>query len=105
MDMILGIPPGKSYCARPKNTNKLSGAVTRETVAELTMSLAEPCIILLSFYLLIPSFFLFFFIMNSTLINQYTQPMSMSFKPPKSSKPILAPGYELRLCFINMIRE
>ena len=49
MDMILGIPPGESYsgihaladlsvCV--KYTNKLSGAVARETVVELTMNLA-----------------------------------------------------------------
>ena len=49
MDTILGILPGESYsgiralvdlsvCV--KYTNKLSGAVARETVAELTTSLA-----------------------------------------------------------------
>jgi hypothetical protein len=43
--------------------------------------------------------------MNSTPIYQYAQPTSASFEPPESSEPILAPGYELRLCFINMIQE
>ena len=49
MDTILGIPLGESYsgiraladlsmCV--KYTNKLFGAVARETVAELTMNLA-----------------------------------------------------------------
>ena len=49
MDTILGIPPSESYsgihaladlsvCV--KYTNKLSGAVTGETVVELTSSLA-----------------------------------------------------------------
>ena len=49
MDTILGIPPGESYsgihalanlsvCV--KYTNKLSGAVVGETVAELTTNLA-----------------------------------------------------------------
>ena len=49
MDMILGILPGESYngirsladlsvCV--KYTNKLSGAIAGETVAELTTSLA-----------------------------------------------------------------
>jgi hypothetical protein len=31
--------------------------------------------------------------------------LSVSLEPPKSLKPILTPGYELRLCFIKMIRE
>ena len=49
MDMILGMLPGESYsgirvladlsvCV--KYTNKLSGAVARETVTELTLNLA-----------------------------------------------------------------
>jgi hypothetical protein len=40
-------------------TNKLSGAVVEETVAELTSNLAYPCIIL--FYLFIPPLFSFLF--------------------------------------------
>ena len=49
MDTILGMPPGESYsgiCALAdlsmcvKYTNKLSGAVTGEMVAELISSLA-----------------------------------------------------------------
>ena len=31
--------------------------------------------------------------------------MSASVKPPKSSEPIITPGYELRLCFIKLIRD
>ena len=49
VDTILGIPPGESYsgiCALTdlsvcvKYTNKLSSAVARETVVELTSNLA-----------------------------------------------------------------
>ena len=49
MDTILGIPLGKSYSGihmltdlsmYVKYTNKLSGAVAEDTVAELTLSLA-----------------------------------------------------------------
>jgi hypothetical protein len=43
--------------------------------------------------------------MNSTPIYQFAKPTSVSSKPPESSEPILTPGYELRLCFINMIQE
>ena len=31
--------------------------------------------------------------------------MSVSLGPPKSSKPILTPGYELRPCLIKLIRD
>ena len=31
--------------------------------------------------------------------------MSVSLKPPRSSKPIITPGYELRPSFIKLIRE
>jgi hypothetical protein len=31
--------------------------------------------------------------------------MSASLKPPKSSKPIITPGYELCPCLIKLIRE
>jgi hypothetical protein len=43
--------------------------------------------------------------MDSTPIYQYAKPMSASLKPPKSSKPILTPSYELRPCFIKLIQE
>ena len=43
--------------------------------------------------------------MNSNPINQFAQPTSTSLKPPKYSKPILTPGYELCLYFINKIQE
>ena len=43
--------------------------------------------------------------MDSTPIYQYAKPMSASLEPPKSLEPILTPGYELRTCFIKLIRE
>ena len=43
--------------------------------------------------------------METTPIHQYVAPMSACLEPPKSSKPILTPGYELRPCLINMVRE
>ena len=43
--------------------------------------------------------------MDNTPIYQYAKPMSACLEPPKSSKPILASGYELRLCVINMVQE
>ena len=43
--------------------------------------------------------------MDSTHIYQYAKLMSASLKAPKSLEPILTPGYELRPCFIKLIRE
>ena len=43
--------------------------------------------------------------MESTPIHQYTAPVSARLEPPKSSKPILTPGYELRPCLINMVQK
>jgi hypothetical protein len=43
--------------------------------------------------------------MNSTPIHLYATPMSASLRPLKSSEPILILGYELRPCFIKMIRD
>ena len=43
--------------------------------------------------------------LESTPIHQYAAPMSAHLEPPKSSKPILTPSYELRLCLINMVRD
>ena len=40
----------------------------------------------------------------STLLYQYGAPTSNSLKPVESSKPILAPGYELRPRLINMVQ-
>ena len=40
--------------------------------------------------------------LESTPIYQYGAPTSTRLKPQESSKPILTPGYELRLCLINM---
>ena len=31
--------------------------------------------------------------------------MCGSFRPPKSNEPITTPGYELRPCLINMVRD
>jgi hypothetical protein len=42
--------------------------------------------------------------LESTSIYQ-SAPMSTCLEPPKSSKPILTPGFELRLCLINMVRD
>ena len=41
----------------------------------------------------------------STPIHQYVAPMSARLEPPKSSKPILTPDYELHPCLINMVRK
>ena len=43
--------------------------------------------------------------MDSTPIYQYAKLTSTSLEPPKSSEPILTPGYELRPCFIKLIRD
>ena len=43
--------------------------------------------------------------MDSTPIYQYAKSTSASLEPPKSWEPILTPGYELRPCFIKLIRD
>ena len=43
--------------------------------------------------------------MDCTPIYQYAKPTSASLKPPKSSKPIITPGYEQRPSFIKLIQE
>ena len=43
--------------------------------------------------------------MDNTPIYQYAKPTSARLEPPKSSKPILTPGYELHPCLIKLIRE
>jgi len=43
--------------------------------------------------------------MDSTPIYQYAKPTSTRLEPTKSSKPILAPSYELRPCLIKIIQE
>jgi hypothetical protein len=43
--------------------------------------------------------------MDNTPIYQYAKHTSACLEPPKSSKPILTPGYEMRPCFIKMIQE
>jgi hypothetical protein len=39
----------------------------------------------------------------STLLYEYGAPTGTSLKPVESSKPILAPGYELHPRLINMV--
>ena len=41
--------------------------------------------------------------LNSIPIHSFTTPTSASLGPPPSVEPTLAPGYELRPCFLNMI--
>ena len=43
--------------------------------------------------------------MDNTPIYQYDKPTSASLKPPKSSEPIITPGYELLPCLIKLIWE
>jgi hypothetical protein len=43
--------------------------------------------------------------MENTPIYQYDKLTSTCLEPPKTSKLILTPGYELGPCFIKMIRE
>ena len=43
--------------------------------------------------------------MDNTPIYQYAKPMSAHLEPPKSSEPIITPGYELCPYFIKLIRE
>ena len=43
--------------------------------------------------------------MDNTPIYQYAKPTSASLKPPKSSEPIITPGYELCPCLIKSIQE
>jgi len=43
--------------------------------------------------------------LESTPIYQYGALTSASLQPKESSKPILTPGYELRLHLINMVQD
>ena len=76
-----------------------SSAIAWETVVELTSNLAYPCIIILLF------FFFFTMDLESTPIYKYSAPTSASLQLKESSKPILPPDYELRLCLINMVQD
>jgi hypothetical protein len=40
-----------------------------------------------------------------TLLYEYGAPMGTSLKPAESSKPILAPGYELHPQLITMVQD
>jgi hypothetical protein len=42
---------------------------------------------------------------DSTPIYQYAATMSTSHRPKESSKPILTPAYELRLCLVAMVQN
>ena len=56
----------------------------------------------LSLYLL---FYFFLSMDNITPINQFAAPTGAQLQPPKSSKPILTSGYQLRLSLINLVQE
>ena len=43
--------------------------------------------------------------MDTLSINQFSAPKGEFLEPPKSSKPIIASGFELRSGFIAMVRE
>jgi hypothetical protein len=43
--------------------------------------------------------------MDSIPIYQYAKPMSASLEPPKSSEPIIRPGFEVSPCFIKFIQD
>ena len=43
--------------------------------------------------------------LEATPIYQYGAPMSTSLQPQESSKPILAPSYELHPRLINMVQD
>ena len=42
---------------------------------------------------------------NITPINQFAALTNAQLEPPKSSEPILTPGYELRPSLINLVQE
>ena len=84
-----------SLCATI-GVNKFSGAITKEIGAVIFVKLG------LSLYLL---FYLSLSMDNITPINQFTTPTGAQLEPPESSKPIVAPGYELHLSLISMVQE
>ena len=43
--------------------------------------------------------------LESIPIHQYAAPTSACLEPLESSKPIVIPGYELRLYLINMVQD
>ena len=104
MDTILGIPPGETYSGIRALAN-LSVCINKYQQAFWCHYRGNSCWInyepSLAFYLL---FYFFSFTMDNTPIYQYAKPMSARLKPPKSSEPILTPGYELRPCLIKLIR-
>ena len=84
-----------SLCAST-GVNKFFGAIAWETVAMIFVELG------LSLYLL----FYFFLSMDDIMpINQFAAPTGAQLEPLESSKPILTPGYELRLSLISMVHE
>jgi hypothetical protein len=82
-----------SLCAST-SVNKFSSAVAREMVAVISSNQVYPCI-----------FYLSLSMDNIMSINQFAAPMGAQLEPPKSSKPILTPGYELRSSLISMVQD
>ena len=66
----------------------------RETVAVILSNQVCPCI-----------FYLSLSMDNVTPINQFVAPTGAQLEPPESSKPILTPGYELRLSLVSLVQE
>ena len=65
----------------------------------------EPSLTLYHYSFIFYFSFLFTMDLESIPIHQYATPTSARLEPPESSKPILTPGYELRPCLINMVRD
>ena len=68
--------------------------IARETVAMILLNQVCPYI-----------FYLSLSMDNITPINQFAAPTGTQLEPPKSSKPILTPGYELCPSLISMVQE
>ena len=100
--MILGIPSGESYSGI-RALADLSVCVNLYQQASWRRYWGNGCWI--NFEPSLTFYFTFSFSMDSTLIYQYAKPTSASLEPPKSSEPILTPGYELCPCFIKLIRD
>ena len=53
----------------------------------------------------LPFLFYYPYFMDSLSINQFSAPKGEFLEPPKSSKPIIASGFELHPGFIAMVQE
>jgi hypothetical protein len=82
-----------SLCAST-SVNKFSCAVAREMVVVISSNQVYPCI-----------FYLSLSMDNIMSINQFAAPMGAQLEPPKSSKPILIPDFELRSSLISMVQD